>query len=412
MGHYFTNLANDLGDHWILYATMPLIAALIGFLTKLAAVEMLFSPLEFRGVRPIFGWQGLIPRYAPRMAAMSMDLMLTKLIGPEEVMARIDWDEVNEKLKEPLVTIAARITDQLMSKYQPTLWEAMPTAAKRLVIKRVETQAPQALDALFAEFQRDLDQVIDLRTMAVDALVRDKALLVRLTRDIARKELRFLVRAGLVFGFVLGIGQVFLWSATKQPWIMPLFGFFVGYFTDWLGLNLIFRPIRSRGFLVFRWQGLFHRRRAEVARDYGNLIADEILNTRNLMHALLHGPSSDRLFSVITHEVQATIDRQSGLAKPITVFAMGGRRYQEMKLEAAQLALEMLPGSVEEIGEYALESANLRALVAEKMMQMTPIEYEGVLRPAFKQDEWKLVLIGGVLGGLIGELQVLFLLDR
>jgi hypothetical protein len=33
-----------------------------------------------------------------------------------------------------------------------------------------------------------------------------------------------------------------------------------------------------------------------------------------------------------------------------------------------------------------------------------------VLRPAFKQDEWKLILVGGILGVLVGELQVQLLL--
>ena len=37
---------------------------------------------------------------------------------------------------------------------------------------------------------------------------------------------------------------------------------------------------------------------------------------------------------------------------------------------------------------------------------MTDDEYEGLLRPAFKQDEWKLISVGAVLGFLIGELQV------
>lgn len=57
-----------------------------------------------------------------------------------------------------------------------------------------------------------------------------------------------------------------------------------------------------------------------------------------------------------------------------------------------------------------MDALDVRAMVIEKMKLMTNDEYEGLLRPAFKQDEWKLVLIGGVLGGIIGELQVLLLL--
>lgn len=52
----------DVSEHWHVYATMPIIAALIGYITKCAAIEMMYRPLEFVGVRPFLGWQGVIPR--------------------------------------------------------------------------------------------------------------------------------------------------------------------------------------------------------------------------------------------------------------------------------------------------------------------------------------------------------------
>ena len=38
------------------------------------------------------------------------------------------------------------------------------------------------------------------------------------------------------------------------------------------------------------------------------------------------------------------------------------------------------------------------------------VEYEALLRPAFRQDEWKLIAVGAVIGALIGELQVFLFL--
>jgi hypothetical protein len=37
---------------WAIYASMPVIAAVIGYLTKRVAVEMMFGPVEFRGIPP------------------------------------------------------------------------------------------------------------------------------------------------------------------------------------------------------------------------------------------------------------------------------------------------------------------------------------------------------------------------
>lgn len=59
---------------------------------------------------------------------------------------------------------------------------------------------------------------------------------------------------------------------------------------------------------------------------------------------------------------------------------------------------------------YATGALDIRNTVVAKMRQLTPIEFEGILRPAFKQDEWKLIAVGAIIGGLVGELQVLLLL--
>lgn len=64
----------DVREWWWVYLSMPLVAALIGWFTKLVAIEMMFKPIDFVGFKigkiPI-GWQGMIPRQAPKMAAIA-----------------------------------------------------------------------------------------------------------------------------------------------------------------------------------------------------------------------------------------------------------------------------------------------------------------------------------------------------
>ena len=57
----------DVQENWMLYAAMPLVAATIGYVTKIVAIKMMFQPIEFLGIKPIFGWQGIVPRKAAIM---------------------------------------------------------------------------------------------------------------------------------------------------------------------------------------------------------------------------------------------------------------------------------------------------------------------------------------------------------
>ena len=43
-------------------------------------------------------------------------------------------------------------------------------------------------------------------------------------------------------------------------------------------------------------------------------------------------------------------------------------------------------------------------------IDLSPEEFEGMLRPAFKEDEWSLILVGAALGFLVGEMQIHFML--
>jgi len=44
--------------------------------------------------------------------------------------------------------------------------------------------------------------------------------------------------------------------------------------------------------------------------------------------------------------------------------------------------------------------------IASRMSQLPPDEFEGVLHPAFQEDELTLIFLGGVLGCIVGIVQL------
>ena len=55
------------------YASIPVAAGVVGWFTNWVAIVLTFRPLEFVGVRPWLGWQGIIPMKAERMAGIFVD---------------------------------------------------------------------------------------------------------------------------------------------------------------------------------------------------------------------------------------------------------------------------------------------------------------------------------------------------
>ena len=64
---------------------------------------------------------------------------------------------------------------------------------------------------------------------------------------------------------------------------------------------------------------------------------------------------------------------------------------------------EIMSGSLDYLGS----AMDIEKTMSEKMVAMTPEEFENVLRPAFRADERTLIIVGAILGFMVGELQVL-----
>jgi len=399
----------DFQRNWILYLMIPFISGFIGWITKVIAVKMMFGPLEFKGIWWI-GWQGVVPRKAEKMATTAVELMTSKLIKPEEIFARLDPKRIAQEIEAPMMAAAEEITREVAQRYQPGLWEAIPEAARQRIIKRVKAESPAVVAQIMTEIQKDVTGYFDIKHMVITNLTRDKTLLNDIFKKVGKQEFRFFGWIGLIFGLVVGVVQMLLWLVFKEPWLLPLFGGIVGFTSDWLALYLMFRPQHPKKIMGFTVQGMFLKRQQQVATDYADLISKQLLTPANMMEELFRGQMSDRIMDLVHKNVKRMVDEQAGIAKPLVVYALGGDRYIEMKEVIAEKILSKLPETMKHMEAYAADAMDIRNTLVERMRKLTPEEFEGMLRPAFQEDEKTLIIVGGVLGVVVGEMQVLLML--
>ncbi|CAI3158418.1 hypothetical protein MWMV17_MWMV17_03151 [Acinetobacter calcoaceticus] len=402
----------DFQQHFWLYISIPFMSGLIGYITKVIAIQMMFSPLEFKGIKPFLGWQGIVPRKAEKMATIAVELMTAKLIKPEEIFARLDPKRIAKEIEKPLLAAAEDITRDVAQEYQPGLWEGMPEFARQRLIRRVQSKAPEIVEHIMGEVQRDVNRYFDIKHLVISNLLKDKRLLNNIFKRVGKQEFKFFSNVGFFFGFGIGVIQMFCWIVTqgKYPWMLPMFGGFVGFFSDWIALQMMFRPLYPKKIFGYTWQGLFIKRQNEVAADYAALISKQLLTSRHMMEELFSGTHSDRVIDLVNRHVKQEIDMQAGVIRPLVVYAIGGEKYQNMKSQVAERIMQRLPETMKYVESYAEDAMNIRSTLIERMQKLTPSEFEGMLRPAFKEDEWSLIAVGAVLGFVVGELQIQFML--
>ena len=411
IGQSWSDIKADVALNWFIYLSMPIVAAFVGYTTKLLAILMLYHPIERFGIGPI-GWQGIVPRRAGKTASVTIQMLTEEVLKPEELLEKVDAQRIVEDLRIPIAHLVDELARELIEEVRPGLWDSLPVAVRDSLQTRVREVSPALIDNLVTQVKADLPRFLDIQYLAVTVLVQNKAQLNKLMQGMAGEATKFIRRSGIYFGFAIGLVQTVAWAYFQNPWIMPAFGFLTGFVSDWLALNLIFVPRTRRKILgLIPIHGVLHAQREQVTHDYARLLAGDLFSAGVLLDALLNGPASERLFVAIEREVASTIDAEAGWVRPVLTLAIGTERYRNLKALIVDKALEKLPNTMEEAKNYASSAVDLENLIIEKMNELSDEQYEMILRPIFKDDEMLMVMFGAVLGFLVGDIQV-FLVEH
>ncbi len=407
---------------WLFIIVIPIINAIIGWVTNILALKMTFYPIEFFGIwKPYIGWQGIIPMKAKKMAEMSVDIMTEDLVRIDEQFNRIDPDKLAKEMKADISEHSKKVINEVMTKEAPVIWSSIPRAAKEVIYREANRELPMVVKYLMEDLKEIIIQVLDLKKMTVGVFEKDKQLLNRTFLEVGHKEFEFIEKSGFYFGFLFGCVQAAIWGITTKmgvswPWLLPIGGFVVGYLTNFLALKLIFSPVKPVKFLFWTIQGMYIKRQNEISEAYAHIVSEEVVTTENMFSVIFEGEKSDVVMGIGEKHVREAIEtglesfETNALMRRIVQYFKNDKRVEKANAMREQIVVsfkEYLPISFTKSFPFITKELGLKETIRTKMAALPPDKFAGFLRPVFKEDEWKLILVGGVLGLGAGLLQML-----
>jgi len=411
--------------------TIPLFSGAIGYLTNWSGVWMLFYPVRFHGfhvpglsaiatvmprkIQQIpgvmhggIGWQGIIPSRAAKMGSIAVDKGIAKVGSPADFYQQLEPDRIAEHILTTARDDIHDVVERIMEREHPQLWHDVPDPVRDAVHARVQKQLPDIVRTVTDAIGENVDQLLDIKLMVIRHIEENPELSNRIFLEVGRRELRMMINFGFIFGFLLGIPVAFITQALPgQWWALPICGVIVGYVTNWLGLWMIFQPVEPRQVGPFKLQGLFIRRQPEVAEVYSRIIADDIVTLNNIGEELLEGRRADRTRQMIEDSLAPAVDRAVGVGRSAVRVAVGADVYDTIRESVASEAVDYTMTPLSDDNFNRQQSAQVRALIAERMRTMSPGDFSEMLRSAMREDEWLLLLHGAVLGFGAGCLHLL-----
>ena len=196
----------------MLLYTLPLIGALIGWLTNYIAIKMLFHPRN--EVRIFFiPVQGVFPKRQKDLARKLGHIVSEELVSVEDLTAHLKEKATSEAI---LNHIAQRLEEGIASR----LPRAFPMLAmfmssdmtekiKDFLLGQIGSLNEELIDKLSYELEEELD-VHRIVEEKVAAFSTDK--LEEILFSIMRREFKFVEMVGAVLGFLIGVAQILILS--------------------------------------------------------------------------------------------------------------------------------------------------------------------------------------------------------
>ncbi|MCS7004277.1 MAG: DUF445 family protein [Cytophagales bacterium] len=191
-------------------------------------------------------------------------------------------------------------------------------------------------------------------------------------------------------------------------WILlPLVSGGIGWITNYLAIKMLFHPRKPRHLFFITLQGVFPKRKSLLADKIGKLVAEQLLSTAQLKQYIDTVETRQEIKRAILKEIEEMILKFKA-QNPMVGMFLSEAIVAQLGEKISNYLDESLPSIIGKISNK-LDSIDIQQIVAQKVRDFSNEELEKVLMNVINRELKFIERTGGVLGFLIGILQMLIL---
>ncbi len=432
-----TSIWQTLAEHPEFFAmlTIPPVTAFVTWVHVWMALKMLFYPIKFRGIRiknfpffglPGLGWQGIVPRKAGKISGEIVDQTLSKLGSLDEFFQAMEPEQMAVFITDAVDKNLEPLIDEIMLERSETLWGNIPYALKRRIYNQAHQALPEIMQSLVSDLTYHVEDLVDMRQMIVNKMESDRRLMVNMFLKVGQKEINFIWHISALIGLVFGIIQMFIFLVVPQHWTVPFFAAVWGLLTNWIAIWMVFNPVEPRfvSYLKFfersstfpfiklqiphmskfRWQGGFMKRQEEVSEVFAEIVVTDLVTLENIMNEMMYGERAAQTRELMKSHLYQLLE--SPIVRTTLRMSLGRREFGHLKntIIDKSITATMVPMRDPELNES--RASKIFGLFRDRIRALSPNEFQNLLRPAFREDETTLIVLGGLTGFLAGWLHL------
>jgi uncharacterized membrane protein YheB (UPF0754 family) len=187
---------------------------------------------------------------------------------------------------------------------------------------------------------------------------------------------------------------------------IPVISAFIGWFTNWIAIKMLFHPREPKRILGITFHGIFPKRQMQFAEKLGKLVSNELLSFADIKEKITKPQNIEKLLPHVEAHIDTFLRTKLSDTFPMLSMFIGEKTINQLKDAFTNELKTLFPTIMENYMGNLQADLDLEKIVTAKVVGFSSDKLEQILNDIMKKEFKFVEIIGGVLGFIIGLIQI------
>jgi uncharacterized membrane protein YheB (UPF0754 family) len=189
--------------------------------------------------------------------------------------------------------------------------------------------------------------------------------------------------------------------------LIPFISAFIGWFTNWIAIKMLFHPKEPKKILGITFHGIFPKRQVQFAEKLGIMVSKELISFAEIEEKITDPKNIEKMMPIVEAKIDEFLRTRLSDAFPIISMFIGENTINQLKTVFMKELETLFPNMIKSYMKSLESTLDLEKIVTQKVSGFSSDKMENILNQIMSKEFRFVEIIGAVLGFIIGLFQVL-----
>lgn len=190
---------------------------------------------------------------------------------------------------------------------------------------------------------------------------------------------------------------------------LPFFAAFLGWFTNFLAVKMLFHPRKPVNLFFFELQGVFPKRQGAIAEKLGKMVVEELFSTKDLKEKINTPENMDHIYDTIELKIEEYLTNTFPGKFPIISMVLSEKMKNNIKDELMTEIERITPNVIDNYFNQLESKLDIEEIVRTKVAALSSEKLEGLINSIISKEFRFIEIVGAIIGFMIGCVQILLM---